>query len=108
MQSANFSLKQASSLIRGGCGGGGDSGPPSLDPPDPLSGFATVVRSHLLVLRRCNKLTLKAVLFVFKGDVTRNDSQRRFFDRATQRYNVVATLLRMVATLLQHCNAVLR
>ena len=92
MQRANFSLKQASSLIRGGLGGGIPD-PPSLDPPDPLSGFATVIRSHLLVLRRCNKLTLKAVLFVFKGDVTRNDSQRRFFDRATKRHNVVATLL---------------
>ena len=35
----------------------------------------------------------------------RNDD---FFDRETQRHNVVVTLLRMVATLLQHCNAVLR
>ena len=51
---------------------------------------------------------MKAILFVFKGDVTRNDSQRRFFNSATQHYNIDATLFRMVATLLQHCNAVLR
>ena len=28
--------------------------------------------------------------------------------RATQRCNIVATLLRMVTTLFQHCNAVMR
>ena len=41
-----------------------------------------------------------------KGDVTRDDSQRRFLAQPS-----VATLLRhcfMVATLFQHCNAVLR
>ena len=41
-----------------------------------------------------------------KGDVTRDDSQRRFLAQPS-----VASLLRhcfMVATLFQHCNAVLR
>ena len=41
-----------------------------------------------------------------KGDVTRDDSQRRFLAQPS-----VATLLRhcfMIATLFQHCNAVLR
>ena len=66
------------------------------------------IRSYLLVLRRCNKLTMEAMLFVFKDDVTRNDSERRFFNSVTQHYNIVATLFRMVATLLQHCNAALR
>ena len=38
-----------------------------------------------------------------KGDdVTRNDSQRRFLEQ-----HIVVTLFQMVATLFQHCNAVL-
>ena len=77
------------------------------DPPDPLPGFASVIRSYLLVLRRSNKLTMKAMLFVFKGDITRNHSQRRFFnsDTALQHCcdfvsngcNTVATLQRCIA-----------
>ena len=44
-----------------------------------------------------------------KGDVTRDDSQHRFLARAVTRHsNIVAILFRMVATLFQHCNAVLR
>ena len=38
-----------------------------------------------------------------KGDVTRDDSQRRFLEQ-----HIVATLFQMVPTLFQHCNAVLR
>ena len=38
-----------------------------------------------------------------RGDVNRNDSQRRFLEQ-----HIVATLFQMVATLFQHCNAVLR
>ena len=45
--------------------------------------------------------------YATKGDVTRDDSQRRF-SSATQRCNIIATLFQMVATLCQHCNAVLR
>ena len=41
-----------------------------------------------------------------KGDVTPDDSQRPIFS-ATQRYNIVATLFRMVTRLFQHCNVVL-
>ena len=43
---------------------------------------------------------------IIKGDVTRDDLQRRFFN-ATHQFNIVATLFRMVATLFQHCYAVL-
>ena len=44
-----------------------------------------------------------------KGDITRDDLQQRFFAQAvTRRCNIVAILFRMVATLFQHCNAVLR
>ena len=44
-----------------------------------------------------------------KGDVTRDDSQQRFLVQAvTQRCNIVALLFRMIATLFQHCNPVLR
>ena len=44
-----------------------------------------------------------------KCDVTRDDLQQRFFAHAvTRRCNIVAILFRMVATLFQHCNAVLR
>ena len=44
-----------------------------------------------------------------KGGVTRHDSQQRFLAQAvTRRCNIVAILFRMVATLFQHCNAVLR
>ena len=38
-----------------------------------------------------------------KGDVTRDDSQRRFLAQHS-----VATLFRIVTTSFQHCNAVLR
>ena len=44
-----------------------------------------------------------------KGGVTRDDLQQRFLAQAvTRRCNIVAILFRMVATLFQHCNAVLR
>ena len=44
-----------------------------------------------------------------KCDVTRDDLQQRFLAQAvTRRCNIVAILFRMVATLFQHCNAVLR
>ena len=43
-----------------------------------------------------------------KCDVTRDDLQQRFLAQAvTRRCNIVAILFRMVATLFQHCNAVL-
>ena len=44
-----------------------------------------------------------------KGGVTRDDLQQRFLAQAVTRHcNIVAILFRMVATLFQHCNAVLR
>ena len=44
-----------------------------------------------------------------KGDVTRDDLRPRFLVQAvTRRCNIVAILFRMVATLFQHCNTVLR
>ena len=43
------------------------------------------------------------LLAMFKGDVTREDSEGQFL--AEHR---VATLFRIVTTLFQHCNAVLR
>ena len=44
-----------------------------------------------------------------KGDITREDSQKRFLVQAVpRRCNIVAILFRMVATLFQHCNPVLR
>ena len=42
-----------------------------------------------------------------KGGLTRNDSQRLFFS-ARHHSNIVAILFRMVATLFQHCYAVMR
>ena len=42
-----------------------------------------------------------------KGDFTRDDSQRLFFS-ARHHSNIVAILFRMVATLFQHCYAVMR
>ena len=42
-----------------------------------------------------------------KGDVTRDDSQRLPFS-VTQRCNIAATLFRIVTTLFQYCDAVLR
>ena len=42
-------------------------------------------------------------VFVASGDVTRDDSQRRFLAQQS-----VATLFRMVAALSQHCSALLR
>ena len=45
--------------------------------------------------------------FGLKGDVTQERFAMTIFS-ATQRCNIVATLFRMVTTLLQHCNAKLR
>ena len=43
-----------------------------------------------------------------KGDVTRDDLQQRFLLSATQHCNIVVMLFRIVTTLFQHCNPVLR
>ena len=44
-----------------------------------------------------------------RANSVQSNSQPRFFAQAaTRRCNIVAILFRMVATLFQHCNAVLR
>ena len=52
-------------------------------------------------------LLISSIRNASEGDVTRDDSQTTIYS-ATQRCNIVATLFRMVITLLQYCNAVLR
>ena len=44
---------------------------------------------------------------LLEGDVTGDDSQATIFS-ATQRYNIVATLFRILTTLFQHCKALVR
>ena len=51
--------------------------------------------------------TKRTTLRKSKGDVTRRRFASTIFS-ATQRRNIVATLFRMVTTLFQHCNYVLR
>ena len=43
-----------------------------------------------------------------KGDVTRDNSQRRFLAQQSITIIIIATLFRVVTTLFEHCNAALR
>ena len=52
-------------------------------------------------------LLISSIRNASEGDVTRDYSQTTIYS-ATQRCNIVATLFRMVITLFQYCNAVLR
>ena len=51
----------------------------------------------------CGPLVSVLTAFHCKGDVSRDDSQRRFLAQHS-----IATLFRMATALVQHCNAVLR
>ena len=46
--------------------------------------------------------------FLYVGTGRREPWERGWIFSATQRYNKIDTLLRIVATLFQHCNAVLQ
>ena len=64
-------------------------------------------RSHYVIKLTLPDDTRRQLFCLFKGDGTPDDSQRLFILSATQRCNIVATLFRMVTTLVQHCSAVL-
>ena len=61
---------------------------------------STLARARVTLLTNLKK---KRECSHSKGDVTRDDSQRRFLAQHS-----VATLFRIVTTLFQHCNVVLR
>ena len=46
------------------------------------------------------------VLIVLKGDVTWDDLEQQFLVQYMQRFNIIATLIRIAAALFQHCNTV--